>query len=83
MKKLSMTEYEARQYVESFQSIRVILQQSGLTVRALEIKKQYGLQFYDSLMLAAAEAAGCSEFLSEDLNDGQVYCGLKVVNPFK
>ena len=47
------------------------------------IKKQYGLQFYDSLMLAAAEAAGCSEFLSEDLNDGQVYCGLKVVNPFK
>ena len=83
MKKLSMTEDEARQYVESFQSIRVVFQQSGWTVRALEIKKQYGLQFYDSLMLAAAEAAGCSEFLSEDLNDGQVYCGLKVVNPFK
>ena len=83
MKKLSMTEDEARQYVESFQSIRVVFQQSGWTVRALEIKKQYGLQFYDSLMLAAAEAAGCSEFLSEDLNDGQVYCGLKVINPFK
>ena len=83
MKKLGMTEDEARQYVESFQSIRVVFQQSGWTVRALEIKKQYGLQFYDSLMLAAAEAAGCSEFWSEDLNDGQVYCGLKVVNPFK
>ena len=83
MKKLGMTEDEARQYVESFQSIRVVFQQSGWTVRALEIKKQYGLQFYDSLMLAAAETAGCSEFWSEDLNDGQVYCGLRVVNPFK
>ena len=62
MKKLGMTEDEARQYVESFQSIRVVFQQSGWTVRALEIKKQYGLQSYDSLMLAAAEAAGCSEF---------------------
>ena len=83
MKKLSMTEDEVRQYVDSFQSIRVVFQQSGWTVRALEIKKQYGLQFYDSLMLAAAEDAGCSEFLSEDLNDGQMYCGLKVVNPFR
>ena len=54
MKKLSMTEDEVRQYVDSFQSIRVVFQQSGWTVRALEIKKQYGLQFYDSLMLAAA-----------------------------
>ena len=83
MKKLGMTEDEARQYVESFQSIRVVFQQSGWTVRALEIKEQHGLQFYDSLMLAAAEAAGCSEFWSEDLTDGQMYCGLKVVNPFK
>ena len=83
MKKLHMTEDEARQYVEAFQSILVVSQQPGWTVRALEIKKQYGLQFYDSLMLAGAEAAGCSEFWSEDLNDGQVYCGMKVVNPFK
>lgn len=51
--------------------------------RALEIKGQYGIQFYDALMLAAAEAGGCGEILTEDLNDGQIYCGIKVVNPFK
>ena len=54
-----------------------------LTRRAIEIKKRYGLQFYDSLLLATAEANGCDEFWSEDLNDGQVYCGMKAVNPFK
>ena len=51
--------------------------------RALEIKDQYGIQFYDALIVAAAEANGCDEILTEDLNDGQMYCGIKAVNPFK
>ena len=82
LKKLGMTEDEVRQYIEAFQHIHVVFQQSGWTVRALEIRKQYGLQFYDSLMLAAAESVGCDEILTEDLNDGQIYCGVKAVNPF-
>ena len=59
LKKLGMTEDEVRQYIEAFQRMRIVFQQSGWTVRALEIRKQYGLQFYDSLLLAAAEASGC------------------------
>lgn len=55
LKKFGMTEDEVRKYVEEFQHIRVVFQQDGLTVRALEIRKQYGLQFYDSLLLATAE----------------------------
>ena len=35
------------------------------------------------MLLVAAEDAGCDEFLSEDLNDGQLYCGVRAVNPFK
>lgn len=54
------------------------------TVRlALDRKERFGLQFYDSLMLAAAEASGCDTILTEDLNDGQVYCGVRAVNPFR
>ena len=83
LKKFGMTEDEVRKYVEEFQHIRVVFQQDGLTVRALEIRKQYGLQFYDSLLLATAESVGCDIFLTEDLNDGQTYCGIKAVNPFK
>ena len=82
LKKLGMTEDEVRQYIEAFQHIHVVFQQGGWVVRALEIRKLYGVQFYDSLLLAAAESAGCDEFLTEDLGDGQVYCGIKAVNPF-
>ncbi len=51
--------------------------------RALEVKKEYGLQFYDSLVLATAESYGCDELLTEDLNEGQVYGGVRAVNPFR
>ena len=34
-------------------------------------------------IIAAAQEGNCSEVLSEDMNDGQNYGGVKVVNPFK
>ena len=54
-----------------------------LVQRALEIRERCVIQFYDSLVLAAAEAGGCDVVLTEDLNDGQTYFGVKAVNPFK
>ena len=53
------------------------------TDKALQIKERYGIQFFDSLLLAAASDNGCDEILTEDLADGQTYCGVKAVNPFK
>ena len=53
-----------------------------LVNRAIEIKALYGLQFYDSQIIAAAEKAECSEIWSEDFADGQTYCGIRCVNPF-
>ena len=55
----------------------------AVTASAIDIMKQYDLQFYDSLLLATANENGCDTFLTEDLNDGQTYCGIKAVNPFK
>jgi len=40
------------------------------------------VSFWDSLVLAAAAAAGCSTVLTEDLNTGQTILGVKVQNPF-
>ena len=51
--------------------------------RAMHVKEEYGIQFYDALIVATADKLGCTEIVSEDLNDEQVYCGMAVVNPFK
>lgn len=44
---------------------------------------RYGIQFWDALLLASANAAGCAYFLSEDLNDGQRYGAVQAINPFR
>jgi predicted nucleic acid-binding protein len=51
--------------------------------QAFAVEDRYGVRFWDALLLAGANAAGCGYFLSEDLNDGQAYGGVTVVNPFR
>ncbi len=44
---------------------------------------RYQISFWDSLILAAAEAGGAEVLYTEDLNDGQKYVGILVRNPFR
>ena len=53
-----------------------------LVRRAVAVKDEYGMRFYDALIVATAAKLGCLEIVSEDLNPGQTYCGMAVVNPF-
>jgi len=49
---------------------------------ALDIKIRYQTSYWDAAILAAAASAGCTELLSEDLNTGQNYDTIRVINPF-
>jgi predicted nucleic acid-binding protein len=51
--------------------------------RSREIEQRYRLTWWDSLILGAAQAQNCPLLLSEDLQDGAVYGGVTVRNPFK
>ena len=54
-----------------------------LVRHALAVKEEYGIQFYDALVVSAAEKLCCTEIVSEDLNPDQMYRGMAVVNPFE
>ena len=54
-----------------------------LYVEALDMLKRYQLSFWDSLIVTAANQSGAKQLLSEDLNEGQIYGNIVVVNPFK
>ncbi|HKK17557.1 MAG TPA: PIN domain-containing protein [Opitutales bacterium] len=49
---------------------------------AFHIQMRYQLSWWDSLIVAAADATNCEVILSEDLSAGQNYKGIEVVNPF-
>ena len=63
-------------------SISVINVDAEIVLRAVEAKQRYGIHFYDGMIVAAAERAGCQRIWSEDLNSGQKYLGIRVENPF-
>lgn len=82
-RKFKKTDDEVRGLVSIAQNIKTVPVLPEWTQLAIDIKTRYDLQFYDSLLLAAAQVNGCAEFWSEDLNDGQMYGSVKAVNPFK
>jgi predicted nucleic acid-binding protein len=49
---------------------------------AIQLQQQFQLNYWDAAILAAAKQMGCHTVFSEDLNDGQDYDGVRVVNPF-
>ena len=51
--------------------------------RGWGLQDRFGLRIWDALLLASANVAGCSYFLSEDLNDGQRYGAVTAINPFR
>jgi len=51
--------------------------------RALAIRKDLPISFWDALILAAAVQLGCHTLYSEDFNHGQQFGDLKALNPFR
>lgn len=60
----------------------VVAVDETLVVQALEVSNRFQISHWDGLILAAAERARCQVVYSEDLNHGQVYGTVRVVNPF-
>jgi predicted nucleic acid-binding protein len=69
--------------LDSLGPIKLIAPDAGIVRRAVEARSTYGVHFYDGMIVAAAERAGCERILSEDLNPGQKYFGVTVINPFR
>jgi predicted nucleic acid-binding protein len=83
-RKLGASSDDARRFLDAVLApLWAVGPSTGLYASALAIRARYGFGFYDSLIVTAASAAGCSRLLSEDLQAGQVIDGLTVVNPFE
>ena len=69
--------------LDTLSPIKLVFPDSGMIRRAVEARETYGLHFYDGMIVAAAERAGCQRIWSEDLKAGQKYFDVEVRNPFK
>ncbi len=66
-----------RGHVEAVQEMTVAVHEAGVSLACA-----HKLTVYDAMIVAAAQAAGCAQLLSEDLQDGRIFGALSVSNPF-
>lgn len=77
-----LTDEQAVALVESF--TRFTVQETTLAVMftAASTKRRFGISYWEAAIIEAARSLGCDVVLSEDMNGGQDYAGVRVENPF-
>jgi predicted nucleic acid-binding protein len=77
-----LTPAQALAWIEQLQEMPVVLVDLDLIKGAILLSARYRISYWDAAILAAAEEANASIVYSEDLSHGQLYGGVRVLNPF-
>lgn len=70
-----------RGLILDYMSWEIVVNTPASVTHALDIEVRYETSFWDALILQAAESSGAGVLYSEDLNAGQQYGPVQVINP--
>ena len=79
----ALTHEEATELIRSWKRFNPVSITPEILDAALVARERWGISYWDAAIIEAARCAGCDIVFSEDLNDGQDYGGVRVVNPFR
>lgn len=83
-RKLGVEALKAKDVIRSArEAFEVVTISPELIDRAIDQSVLLQVSFWDALILSAAENSACAVLLSEDVNPGQRYAGVRVENPFR
>jgi len=80
--KMKANPVAVKNIIHNFHNMELVNIDLELIEQAIDISVLSQISFWDSLIIAAAEKANCEYVFSEDLNAGQLYRGIKLLNPF-
>jgi len=81
-RKFGVSPTQAKAALRSWAALDTVLLTTGVIYDAIDEMTLSRLSFWDSLIIAAAASAHCTELLTEDLQPGQTIRGVTVRNPF-
>ena len=73
---------DAVAFIDTWQRFRVQEVSIALLREALAATRRWRVSYWDAAIIEAARMLDCDQLLTEDLNAGQVFDGITVVNPF-
>ena len=74
---------EAKGMIRDYLCWEVVVNDGEAILEAIDLQTRYSLSFWDALIVGAANAAGATRLLSEDMCHGQLYGSVEVVDPFR
>jgi predicted nucleic acid-binding protein len=80
--KLKLRAELAKQRIEVFAKFHVAAPTVNDILGAIDIHRLHSFSFWDALVLRVAKQTGCRVLLSEDMQHGREFEGVKIVNPF-
>lgn len=81
-KKSGISAEAAAALVKAFAPRALVASDASLVQEAIQLSQTHQLSYWDAAAVAAARRCGATELLTEDLNAGQKFGSLLVVNPF-
>lgn len=72
----------AARWVEQLCRAELVTIDVSLIKLGIAHSQRYQINYWDGAIIAAAEALGAATVYSEDMNHGQNYGSVKVINPF-
>lgn len=73
---------EARTLVADYLAWDPVVNDGAAVLEAVDVGHRHQLSFWDALIVVAARKGGASVIYSEDLNHGQMFGSVQVLNPF-
>ena len=77
-----MSQRQAREILQDYMAWDVVVNDEAAILEAIQLEDRFQISFWDALIVQAANSAAADVLYSEDLNDGQVYGAVQLVNPF-
>jgi predicted nucleic acid-binding protein len=81
--KRPVAEDKVLRFIENLLEFPCVEGSAGLYRQAALVSRRYDIHPYDAAIVAAARELEAPMLYSEDLNHGQVYAGVQLVNPFR
>ena len=82
IKKLKLPVAHIRAQLDMYEQFEVVQITPAIIRTGLDLNQTRSVGFYDALIIASAQTAGCNVLFSEDLNTGEVIAGVQLLNPF-
>lgn len=81
-KRLNFDRSEVREIIKTLAAWQPVKMDFPIMERAWILQEGYSLSWWDALIVAAAQIGECAVLLTEDLQHGQTFDVVRVINPF-